>query len=91
MIKSPSHQTHFKLICNTIKYAKYLHERSAFTYEDEPVSQIDFGKSKYGGPFTTKQVEDVKTFFSILELVLIAGSVFGIKFIKTHLNKATTK
>ena len=27
--------------------------------EDDSQLQIDFGKSKYGGPFTTEQVEDV--------------------------------
>ncbi len=37
--------------------------RSAFTYcEDELPSHIDLGKSKYGGPFTNKEVEDVKNF-----------------------------
>ncbi len=27
---------------------------------------MDLGKSRYGGPFTTQQVEDVKTFFKII-------------------------
>ena len=37
--------------------------RSALTYwEDDIPSRLDLGKSKYGGPFTTEQVEDVKTF-----------------------------
>ncbi len=36
--------------------------RSAFTYcEDERPSRLDLDKSKYGGPFTTEAVEDVKT------------------------------
>ena len=53
------------------KQHKYPVNRSAFTYcEDEIPSRIDLGKSKYGGPFTTEEVEDVKTFFRIL-LVLI--------------------
>ena len=30
--------------------------------EDEPPSHIDFGKNKCGGPFSTEQVEDIKTF-----------------------------
>ena len=29
-------------------------------------SRIDLGKSNCGGPFTTEQVEDVKTFFGFL-------------------------
>ena len=41
--------------------------RSAFTYcEDKLPSRIDFAKSKYGGPFTTEQVEDVKMFLRVL-------------------------
>ena len=45
--------------------------RSAFTYWEEDIPlRIDLGKSKYGGPFTTEEVEDTKTFFSILLLLL---------------------
>ena len=41
--------------------------RSALTYWEEDIpSRLDLGKSQYGGPFTTEQVEDVKTFFRIL-------------------------
>ncbi len=31
---------------------------------------MDLGKSRYGGPFTTEEVEDVKTFFKILIISL---------------------
>ena len=34
------------------------------------------GKHKYGGPYTTKQVEDVKAFWGILKVVLSIGPVF---------------
>ena len=71
----------FKLIHRVLKYAvkhKHPEGRSAFTYcEDELPSRLDFGKSKYGGPFTTKQVEDVKTFFRGLGLVIIVSAVLG--------------
>ena len=67
LIIEPVTQNPFKLVYNVLKYAiknKHPRCRSAFTYcEDELPSRIDFGKSKYGGPFTTEQVEDVKTFF----------------------------
>ena len=34
----------------------------SFTYcDDERPSRIDYGKQIYGGPFTTEQVEDVKS------------------------------
>ena len=53
-----------------MKYAvknKHPRLRSAFTFcEDEKLSRIDFGKRKYGGPFTTERVEDVKTLFRII-------------------------
>ena len=72
LIKEPITQNSFSLIFKVIRYAirnKRPRQRSAFTYyEDDLPSQIDFGKHKYGGPFTTEQVEDVKTFFKILLL-----------------------
>jgi hypothetical protein len=67
------------LIYKVIKFAivtKHPRCRSAFTYcEDELPSRIDFGKSKYGGPFTTEQVEDVKTLLRLLPLISIFGMI----------------
>ena len=62
-----------------VLYYSYKHRRperrSAFTYwEDYTPSRIDLGKEKYGGPFTYEQVEDVKTMFRLLLLML---SLFG--------------
>ena len=37
---------------------------------------MDFGKHKYGGPFTTKQVEDVKAFCGILKVLFFIGPAF---------------
>ena len=52
--------------------------RSAFTYcEDKLPSRIDFGKTKYGGPFTTEQVEDVKTFLRLLVIISVGSYLFG--------------
>ena len=65
-----------KLIYQVLKYAaknRHPRLRSVFTYwEDKPYSRIDLGKNKYGGPFTTEQVEDVKTFFRILTVQVIS-------------------
>ncbi len=73
LIKEPVTHNPLKLIFQVLRYAvknKYPRLRSAFTYwEDKPYSRIDLGKSKYGGPFTTEQVEDVKTFFRFLALL----------------------
>ena len=82
LVKEPVTQNPFKLVYNVVRYAiKYKHPRyrSAFTYcEDELPSRIDYGKSKYGGPFTTKQVEDVKTFIRMLAVGLFMCILLGI-------------
>ena len=41
---------------------------------------LDLGKEKYGGPFTTEQVEDVKAFYGILKVLLSFGVVFFLGF-----------
>ena len=70
----------YKLVYRVVKFAcqhKVPLNRSAFTYcEDELPSRLDLGKSKYGGPFTTKQVEDVKAFLGILKVLLSIGPAF---------------
>ena len=60
---------------NYARKTKYPERRSAFTYidEEEP-SRLDYGKHKFGGPFTEEEVEDVKTILRLLPLFL---SVFG--------------
>ena len=75
----PVSQNPLKSIYSVLKYAathKHPARRSALTYwEEDILSRIDLGKSKYGGPFTTEQVEDVKTFFRLL-LMSVAISFF---------------
>ena len=70
----------YKLVYKVIKFAaqhKSPIRRSAFTYcEDELPSRMDLAKEKYGGPFTTEQVEDVKAFLGILRILITFGSVF---------------
>ena len=61
------------LIYQVLKYSwkhKVPEHRSAFTYWEEDIPRrIDLGKNKYGGPFTTEEVEDTKTFFRIILLL----------------------
>ena len=68
-----------KLIYQVIKYAwkhKYPERPSSFTYTDNNTpSRLDFGKERYGGPFTTDQVESVKSFGRIL-VVLLSSLLF---------------
>ena len=53
---------------------------SALTYidEEEP-SRLDYGKHKFGGPFTEEEVEDVKTILRMLAFFVIIsiGYVFS--------------
>ena len=73
LIIEPKSPQSLKNIYRILKFAvkhKAPLNRSALTYWEEDIpSRIDLGKSKYGGPFTTEQVEDVKT---ILRLLIIS-------------------
>ena len=77
-----------KHIFKVLNYAKHHSQpvfRSAFTYGEVP-SRLDLAKIRYGGPFTTEEVEDVKTFGRIL-LVLI--SLFGFLLLPNTLSSFT--
>ena len=66
----PGHHNPYKMVIKVLNFARkhdYPLQRSAFTYcDDERPSRLDFGKQRFGGPFTTEQVEDVKTFLRIV-------------------------
>ena len=83
----------YKLVYGILKFAakhKNPVRRSAFTYcEDELPSRLDLGKEKYGGPFTTEQVEDVKTLLGILAVLVSFGPVFSLDAAATALYRAT--
>ena len=80
LVDSGTQRNPYKLIVQVTKFAKRHNvpiHRSAFTYcEDELPSRMDLGKEKYGGPFSTEEVEDVKAFLGILCLLLTFWSVF---------------
>ena len=61
-------------VMNFVRQHKQPIRRSAFTYGEIP-SRLDVAKERYGGQFTTEQVQDVKSFFSILMVLL---SLFGL-------------
>ena len=77
LIIEPNSPQSLKNFYRILKFAakhKAPLNRSAFTYWEEDIpSRIDLGKSKYGGPFTTEQVEDVKT---VLRLLAISSPLF---------------
>ena len=75
----------YSLVYRTIKFAlKHEHplQRSALTYwEDEIPSRIDLGKSKYGGPFTSEEVENVKTFFQLIKVLISLSGILITSFL----------
>ena len=81
LIIEPRAPQSLKTICYVLKFAATNRaplNRSAFTYWQEEIpSRIDLGKSSYGGPFTTEQVEDVKT---TLRLLAISIPLFLVVF-----------
>ena len=84
VIERAQHNNPVKLIWRVIRYAwthKQPVRRSAFTYGEPLPSRLELGKERYGGPFTTVQVEDVKSFLYILSIVL---GTFGIGLVDTE-------
>ena len=79
----PGRSNPYKTVYDIIKFVKnhkYPLRRSAFTYGDRYIpSRLDFAKNRYGGPFTTEQVENVKTFFRILLVLFAVGPVFSME------------
>ena len=76
----PQKDNPYKMIFRVLNFArkhKFPLGRSAFTYcDDETPSRVDFAKERYGGPFTTEQVEDVKTFLKVLLVLVFIGPAF---------------
>ena len=84
----PSTSNPFKLVARVLKYAwthKYPGFRSAFTYQDHKRhSKIDYAQAIYGGPFSTEQVEDVKTFLRIISALVPMGTALTIILFTYH-------
>ena len=82
LVKEPATQNPLKLIYKVLRYAtrnKHPQLRSAFTYwENRPYSRLDLAKGKYGGPFSTEQVEDVKTFFRMSVIIAVLSMFLGV-------------
>ena len=57
----PGYQNPYKIVYRILKFAKHHKRplrRSAFTYSENYIpSRLDFAKERFGGPFTTEQVE----------------------------------
>ena len=100
LIIEPSSPKAIRDIYQVLKFAwkhKAPLNRSALTYWEEDVpSRMDLGKSRFGGPFTTEQVEDIKTFFKILvffmPLIVVSVSLNSVQntYVEDHPNVSIT-
>ena len=70
----------YKVVVDVLKYVrthKYPTRHSAMHWTNgEQPSRFDFAKECYGGPFTSSQVEDVKTLGRVVVVLLAVGPVF---------------
>ena len=77
LVKEPISINPFKTVRDVLKFSSQhkipIHRSSLTFYDDTPPSRLDLGKSKYGGPFSTEKVEDVKSFFAISLLLVSVG------------------
>ena len=93
LIVEPKSSQALKTIYQVLKFAskhKAPLNRSSLTYWEEDIpSRLDLGKSRFGGPFTTEQVEDVKTFFKIIAIHL-PWFIFILPFQRDLLFRAQT-
>lgn len=91
MVIEPHSHNPFRTVYKVLKFAvqhKSPLQRSSLTYwEDELPSRIDLAKTKYGGPLSVENVEDVKTFLRI-SLVLAALGGFIIVYYTVSRNGA---
>ena len=79
----PARDNPYKMVIVVLNFArKHKYPVSYSTYmddDDEEPSRLDYAKERYGGPFATEQVEDVKTFLRILLILLALGPVFALE------------
>ena len=79
----------YKMVIKVIGYAlRHRHPQTRrgafFFYSGFNPGRLDFAKVHYGGPFSTKDVENVKTFLQILCMLLCVGPVFILKITTSY-------
>ena len=89
-VNQPQDQNRYKLIYRVIKFVIMKSHTifNSINYDNNfeiPKSRFDFGKEKYGGPFTNKQVEEVKSCLQIFFILLTLGPVFLVDFAASKL------
>lgn len=81
----------FRLIVGVVKYTlKNRKLRYTFAIDEVP-SRLDVAKHKYGGPFSSQQVEDVKSFLEILILIatctIVCSGINAIEYAKEKIER----
>ena len=78
LIKGKATVNSIGLILGVIKYIiKNRKHRYMFAIDDEMPSCFDVAKYRYGGSFTSQQVEDVKSFLQMVIVIATCTIVFG--------------
>ena len=75
LVNEPAGRNPIKHLTKVLRYSWHhkssrFEYRSAFTYGIEAPSRLDFAKQRFGGLYTTEEVEDTKSFFRILLVLL---------------------
>ena len=82
LVKEPVADNPIILIFKVLRYAarnKYPHQGSALAdWDNRRNSRINLAKDILGGPFTTEQVEDVKSFFRIMSIIITCSIFSGV-------------
>lgn len=79
-VATETHYNPYKMVLNVIRFVRthkhpIRHSALHWTNGEKP-SRFDFAKHCYGGPFTSGQVEDVKTLGRVVLVLLAIGPVF---------------
>lgn len=99
LVNEPAGRNPLRVPARVLKYTlthKYptFELRSSFTYGAEIPNRFDFAKVRYGGPFTTEEVEDAKSFFRICFIFLstIGFTIFTDETVNTtiHMRQLNT-
>ena len=81
--REPCTQNPYGTVYRVLKFAATHNRplrRSAFTYsDDEMPSRVEYAKQRFGGPFSTETVEDVKTFLRIVLMLFLITPVFNLE------------
>ena len=78
-VKCNPYRIIFRILNFARKHKQPVGHPSAFAYCDTfKPTRMDYAKERYGGPFTTLDVEDVKTFIRVFLLLIALGPVFVI-------------